>query len=334
MAIPIRRREVRCSPAPTWRANATNEAGRPGDDDEAGRHRQHATEDDDGDRTDDRDRHGDGDAARDRGRLIRPGGVGCGGRPGFLGRAIAIGRRVGEAPLPGRRRRRVGRRRRRRRGLGRRGVGLGRRLGRGRVGHRVIVARVAVRTTLAVRARATPGRGGRRMATLDSSHRESPEPRPPATRPLRRPARRGARAIRANAERLACARAARGDGSRRDDRDAQRRGRPPAAPARRRSSSPSGSPLPGDRRPGPDPRIRRVDRAALPPPVHPDGRRHRPVRGAPRGAAERPRPGRAPARRPRRSTRRSAATAGTAGSPATPARRTPSSSCSTRAADR
>ena len=87
--------------------------------------------------------------------------------------------------------------------------------------------------------------------------------------------------------------------------------------------------------PGLDPRIRRMDRAAS------TAAAFTPMDDV-IGLCEGLRaafpsvlaPGELPARVARRSTRRSGATAGTAGSPATRARRTPSSSCSTRAAER
>ena len=266
---------------------------------------------------------------RARPRRIDPAGVvGCGGRPGVLGRAIAIGRRVGEAPLAGRRRRRA----RRRSGSA---VGA---LGGGVCGGSVS-GRSRRHRSRSARRRRRPRpprlRGGRRLATLDSSHRESPEPRPAAARPDRRPARAAAADPRRRASGSA-ARALRVAMDRRPDDRATRYDeaglRQP--PARRRAPRRAGRPVVATGDPRLGPRIRRVDRAALPPPARPDGR---PRSACAKGSAPRcracspPASCRAPAPP---STRRSRSTAGIAASPATHASATPSCSCSTRAADR
>ena len=239
---------------------------------------------------------------------------------------------MGEAPLAGCRRRRVGRRSG---GAGSVDAVSAWTSARGRrVGHRVIVARVASSGPRRPRPRHRR-RGGRRMATLDSSHRESPEPRPSAPRPVPPvcPTRPRGSGPAPNASAPApCA--SRWIATRRSRR----------ATTRPASGSSCATPqllaervalTHGDRRPGPRPAStpsgpRRSTAAEFTPMDDVIGL----CEGLRVGLAERPRARASSRWRPRRSTRRSAATAGIAGSPATRARRTPCSSCSTRAADR
>ena len=135
------------------------------------------------------------------------------------GGAVAVGRRVREAPFA-----------RCRAGRARRGRG-GRRRGWPwvRVGHAAIVAVAGAR-----RPWRHERHGERSWSTLDSSHREPPQPRPAAARPDRRVAGRR-RAHPDEPGPPVGARAAGRDGRRPDDRAALRRDRSPPAPAGRRA---------------------------------------------------------------------------------------------------